>query len=179
MAGKPFTKNKISVQDIALIGMMLATIEVAKNALAFLPNVELVTLLFILYTLSFGWKILLVVPAFILMEGCIYGFGLWWLMYLYVWPLLVLLTWMFRKEESVWFWSLLSGVFGLCFGALCAIPYYIAGGLAAGFSWWVAGIPYDILHCISNFLLCLVLFKPLRKVLRKLTDGKLQVRESL
>lgn len=149
---------------------MIATIEVTKNALAFLPNVELVTLLFIIYTLTFGWKVLLVVPAFILLEGCIYGFGLWWVMYLYVWPLLVLLTWLFRREESVWFWCVLSGAFGLCFGALCAIPCYIGGGIAAGFSWWVAGIPYDILHCISNFVLCMVLFKPMRKVLKKINQ---------
>ena len=97
MKQKPWFQKKITVQDIALVGMMIATIEVAKNALAFLPNVELVTLLFILYTLTFGWKVLLVVPAFILLEGCIYGFGLWWVMYLYVWPLLVLLTWLFRR----------------------------------------------------------------------------------
>ena len=170
MEQKPLSKKKITVQDIALVGMMIATIEVAKNALAFLPNVELVTLLFILYTLTFGWKVLMVVPAFILLEGCIYGFGLWWVMYLYVWPLLVLLTWLFRREESVWFWCVLSGAFGLCFGALCAIPYYIGGGIAAGFSWWVSGIPYDILHCISNFVLCMVLFKPLRKVLKKISQ---------
>lgn len=170
MSETAFPQKKITVQDIALIGMMIATIEVAKNALAFLPNVELVTLLFILYTLTFGWKVLLVVPAFILLEGCIYGFGLWWIMYLYVWPLLVLLTWLFRKEESVWFWCILSGAFGLAFGALCAIPYYIGGGAAAGFSWWVAGIPYDILHCISNFVLCMILFKPLRKVLKKISQ---------
>ena len=44
-------KPRLTTKDIALIGMMIATIEIVKRALAFLPNVELVTLLVILYTL--------------------------------------------------------------------------------------------------------------------------------
>ena len=147
---------------------MIATIEVAKNALAFIPNVELVSLLVILFTLYFGKKILFVIPAFILLEGCIYGFGLWWIMYLYVWPLLALITYIMRKQESVWVWAIMSGSFGLAFGALCSIPYIVLSGPKAAFAWWVSGIPFDILHCVSNFVLCLVLFNPLSKVMRKM-----------
>ena len=162
------SKTKITVRDIAITGMMIATIEVAKNALAFIPNVELVSLLIILFTLYFGKKILFVIPAFILLEGCIYGFGLWWIMYLYVWPLLALITYIMRKQESVWVWAIMSGSFGLAFGALCSIPYIVLSGPKAAFAWWVSGIPFDILHCVSNFVLCLVLFKPLSKVMRKM-----------
>lgn len=162
------SKTKITVRDIAITGMMIATIEVAKNALAFIPNVELVSLLVILFTLYFGKKILFVIPAFILLEGCIYGFGLWWIMYLYVWPLLALITYIMRKQESVWVWAIMSGSFGLAFGALCSIPYIVLSGPKAAFAWWVSGIPFDILHCVSNFVLCLVLFTPLSKVMRKM-----------
>lgn len=162
------SKTKITVRDIAITGMMIATIEVAKNALAFIPNVELVSLLVILFTLYFGKKILFVIPAFILLEGCIYGFGLWWIMYLYVWPLLALITYIMRKQESVWVWAIMSGSFGLAFGALCSIPYIVLSGPKAAFAWWVSGIPFDILHCVSNFVLCMVLFKPLSKVMRKM-----------
>lgn len=162
------SNTKITVKDIAITGMMIATIEVAKNALAFIPNVELVSLLVILFTLYFGKKILFVIPAFILLEGCIYGFGLWWIMYLYVWPLLALITYIMRKQNSVWVWAIISGSFGLAFGALCSIPYIVLSGPKAAFAWWVSGIPFDILHCVSNFVLCLVLFNPLSKVMRKM-----------
>ena len=162
------SNTKITVKDIAITGMMIATIEVAKNALAFIPNVELVSLLVILFTLYFGKKILFVIPAFILLEGCIYGFGLWWIMYLYVWPLLALITYIMRKQDSVWVWAIMSGSFGLAFGALCSIPYIVLSGPKAAFAWWVSGIPFDILHCVSNFVLCLVLFNPLSKVMRKM-----------
>ena len=85
-------KALFSVKDIAVIGMMTAMLEAVKIALQAVPNVELVTLLVILYTLYFGKRIFAVIPAFILLEGTMYGFGVWWLMYLYVWPLLACLT---------------------------------------------------------------------------------------
>ena len=89
-------------------------------------------------------------------------------MYLYAWPLLAGVTWLLRRQRSAWVFSILAGAFGLSFGALCAVPYLFAGGPAAAFSWWVAGIPYDIIHCVSNFLLCRLLFCPLRDVMEKI-----------
>lgn len=163
-------KRKLTVRDIAEIGVMIAVLEAVKHALAFLPNVELVTLLVILYTLYFGNKIIYVIAAFILLEGCWYGFGLWWVMYAYMWPLLALLTYLLRKQESVWVFSILAGAFGLCFGALCSIPYFFIGGAKTAFAWWVAGIPYDVIHCVSNFLLCRILFCPLRNVVKNVSE---------
>lgn len=159
---------KLSAKDIVLIGIMVATLEAAKTALVFLPNIELVTLLIILYTRFFEKKIFLVIPVFVLVEGIIYGFGLWWIMYLYTWPILALLVLLCKKQDSPLFFSLLSGAFGLSFGALCAIPYLFLGGLRTAFAWWIAGIPYDIIHCISNFILCLILFWPLQRTLEKI-----------
>ena len=51
-------KYKLTIRDIALIGMMVAVIEVCKAALNFLPNIELTTFWIIMFTLFFGWKIL-------------------------------------------------------------------------------------------------------------------------
>lgn len=176
--------KKLGVQDIALIGVMVAVIEVSKAALAFLPNIELTSFWIILFTLFFGWRILFAVPAFILIEGVIYGFGLWWVMYLYAWPLLALLAWLFRRQESVWFWSILSAAFGLMFGFLCAIPYVVIGaadgglmgGMAAGFTWWIAGIPWDIAHGVGNFVLMLVLYGPVRAAMKRVSVWDVQMK---
>ena len=172
---KSKNRFKLTIRDITLIGMMVAMIEVCKAALTFLPNIELTSFWLIMFTLFFGRKIMLVVPVFILIEGAMYTFGPWWIMYIYIWPLLVLAAWLFRKQESVWFWSILSGVFGLSFGFLCSFFYTVVGavdggirsGLYAGFTWWVAGIPWDIAHGIGNFVLMLVLFHPVKSVMKK------------
>lgn len=162
--GKHF---RITAQEIARIGVMTATLEAVKLALSFLPNVELVTLFIILYTLFFGKKTIYAIAAFIFIEGIHYGFGLWWFMYVYIWPLLAGLTYLFRKQESVWFWSIFSGCYGLFFGGLCSLVYLFFGGPRTAFSWWIAGIPYDIVHCVSNFIVCSILFRPLHQVLKR------------
>ncbi len=161
-------RGSIRTKDIAVIGVMIATIEAVKLALSFLPNVELVTLLIVLYSLVFGRRIYYAIAAFVLLEGCLHGFGIWWVMYLYLWPLLAVLARLFRRWEEPWFWAVFTGAYGLCFGALCALPYLVIDGWHAALVWWVAGIPYDILHGISNAVLCMVLFQPLYRVLHKL-----------
>jgi energy-coupling factor transport system substrate-specific component len=169
MAGSK--KTQITTKELAVMGLMVALLEAAVHAMAALPNVEPVTLLLMLYTLFLGPKVMLVVAAYLLLEGCFYGFGLWWLSYLYIWPLLVWLTWLLRKQRSFWPFAILSGFFGLLFGALCTIPYLFISGPAGAFGWWVAGIPFDLVHGISNFFLCLVLFTPLRRCMQYLKKG--------
>lgn len=143
----------------ALLGTVLFVVQVA---LAALPNIELVSLLLLLYGKCFPTRVSLgAVYLFALLEGLIYGFGIWWLMYLYVWPGFVLLCRLLRRQDSVAFWMLVSGAFGLGFGALCAIPYALGGGLAYGVSWWISGIPYDIAHGLGNVIAVLVLYRPL------------------
>lgn len=154
---------------------MIAIIEVCKACLSFLPNIELTTFWIIMFTIYFRKRILAVIPAFILLEGAIYGFGLWWIMYLYIWPLLALIAWIFRKQESWMFWSVLSCLFGLSFGFLCSFPYFVIGfinsgvhaGFVSGFTWWVAGIPWDIVHGVGNFVLMAALFVPINNVMKK------------
>ncbi len=159
---------KTATKDIALVALMVAIIEVCKVVLAPIPNVELTSFLLIIFSLFFGKKVVAVVPVFILIEGVMYGFGIWWVMYLYAWPLLVLITRIFKKNTSAVFWAIVSGIFGLLFGFMCAIPYLFISGITGAFSWWIAGIPFDLIHGVSNFFIMLLLYHPIAKVLKKL-----------
>lgn len=163
-------------QDVATAGLMVALIEVCKLAMQGLPNIEMTSFLIILFTLHFGRLTLYAIPAFILIEGLIYGFGLWWVMYLYAWPPLALVVHAFRRADSAFFWAFVSGAFGLLFGLLCAIPYFFIGlaggslsqGLMQMFAWWVAGIPYDLIHGAGNFVLMLALYRPMSRLLERI-----------
>lgn len=108
------------------------------------------------------------VYVYVMMEILIWGLGFWNLCYTYVWLVLVVLAMLFRKMESPLGWAVLSGAFGLSFGALCALVYWVTGGWAFALSWWVSGIPFDLLHCAGNFAMALVLFRPCRQVLTRL-----------
>ena len=129
------TISRLTIRDLALMGAMTCLLIVSVHALAPLPNVEPVTLLVILFTLFWGKRVAYILTAYLLLEGCFYGFGLWWVMYAYLWPLLALLTFLCRRQKSVWFWSLLSGTYGLFFGALCSIPNLLIGGASMAWTW--------------------------------------------
>lgn len=160
--------SKLSIRDMALLAIMGALMFASQVVMASLPNIHIVALLIILTTFMFGWKALYSVGIFVLLEGLMYGFGPWWLGYIYIWPLLVVVTVIFRANTDPLFWAVVSGLHGLFFGALCAIPQIFILGFNGAIAWWISGIPFDLLHCAGNFVIALVLIKPLRSLTEKL-----------
>ncbi len=151
-----------------LLAMLAAMMVATQVALSVLPNVHLVAVLVILAALLFGWKALISVYLFVVLEALIYGLSMWVINYLYVWGILTVIAVCFRSNRSRLFWGAVGGIFGLLFGALCSVPYFLTGGWAAGFAYWVAGIPFDLIHCVSNGVLCFVLLMPLYRLCCKL-----------
>ena len=154
--------------EVALFGVLGGLTFGAKVVMMSLPNIEPVSLLVMLFAVTFGRKALFPILVYVLLEFVLFGFGLWSFPYLYVWPLLALWAWLLREMRSPLGWALLSGGFGLLFGALCAPVCLLTGGPAFALSWWINGIPFDLLHCAGNFALALVLFVPLRGLFARL-----------
>ena len=67
----------MKTREIVTMGILSAILLAAQVSLGFLPNIELVTLLLIVYTLVLKKKVFFVIYVFVLLEGMIYGFGLW------------------------------------------------------------------------------------------------------
>lgn len=133
-----------------------------------LPNIEPVSLLVMLFAVTFGWKSMYVIYTFVVMEILFYGFSVWNVYYLYVWTVLTVASIWMRKQTHPLAWALLSGVFGLLFGALCGIVDIFIGGFGYAAAKWVSGIPFDLLHCGGNFVIAGLLFVPMRGLLDKL-----------
>ena len=164
-------KPKIVIREIALFGMLGALTFGAKFVMAGLPNIEPVSLFVMLFAAVFGLKCLYPVYLYVVMEVLFYGISLWNINYLYIWAVLAIAASCLRKMDSTLGWAMLSGVFGLAFGALCGIVDIFIGGPGYAVTKWVSGIPFDITHCIGNFVIALVLFKPLRQLMEKLYAG--------
>ena len=153
-----------------LLAQMGALTFVLKMAMAGLPNIEPVSLLVMLYAVVFGRKCLYPIYVYVVMEILLYGFGTWNVMYLYIWPVLGLGAYHMRKVEHPLGWAILSGIFGLLFGVLCMPVDMVMGGIGYAAAKWISGIPFDIAHCIGNFVIALVLFVPMRKIMKMLYD---------
>ena len=111
---------RLSIREIAELSLFCALMVAGKECLRLIPNVHPVTLLLLLATVVYGAKALYPAFGFALLEIALYGAGLWNLMYLYVWPIVVLAALPFRRSESRAFWAAIAGLHGLCFGALWA-----------------------------------------------------------
>ena len=140
----------------------------AKVAMSYLPNIEPVSLMVMIFGVVFGWKALFPVYVYVAAEILFYGLGTWNVNYLYIWSILVVAAVLLRNLRHPLGWAVLSGVFGLLFGALCAPVDVVIGGWGYAAAKWVSGIPFDIAHCVGNFVIALLLFTPLRTLLEKL-----------
>ena len=155
-------------RQIVTAALLAAVLMASKFALDGVPNVELVSLLVILYTLEFPKLVIPAVYTYIFLYGLMNGFGIWWFAQLYLWLVLILVARRLRAMESPLAWALVSGLYGLSYGALYAVSYAVMNGPAAGLAWWVTGIPFDLLHGAGNFVVALLLFRPLRACFRRI-----------
>ena len=160
--------KKLTIREITLFAVLGAMMFALQVVMAPLPNIEPVSLLVMIFAAVFGWKALYPVYVFVVMEILFYGISTWNIYYLYVWAVLALGAILMRKQSHPLAWALLSGVYGLFFGALCGIVDIFIGGFGYAAAKWVSGIPFDLLHCGGNFGMALILYKPLRNAMEKL-----------
>lgn len=161
-------KSKVSLINITIVGIATALIIGAQVSLSFIPNVELVTLLIILFTLHFHKRTIYIIYIFAIVECLIYPFGLWCIVYFYIWTILYFLVCIFKESTSALFWAVLGAIYGLLFGTLSSIPSFFTLGFVGGISSIIAGLSFDFIHCFGNFIVILCLFKPLNNLLGKI-----------
>ncbi len=161
------SKPLITVREIALFGVLGSLTFAAKLVMSGLPNIEPVSLMVMLFAVVFGWKGLYPVYLYVALEILFYGLGLWNINYLYIWAMLAVAAYLLRTMRHPLGWAMLSGAFGLLFGALCGIVDIFIGGFGYAVAKWISGIPFDIAHCAGNFVIALLLFRPLRALMER------------
>jgi len=159
------SEKKLTVREMVLFALLGAMTFAAKYVMSFLPNIEPVSLMVMLFAVVFGWKWVYPVYLYVVLEILFYGISLWNINYLYIWAVLAVAACALGDMKHPLGWALLSGTFGLLFGALCGIVDVFIGGFAYAVTKWVSGIPFDLMHGAGNFFIALVLFKPLRGLL--------------
>ena len=162
--------TKLKTRELTQLALLTALLVGCKEAMNVLPNINPVTLFLILGVLHYGAKTLYATFAFVAVEICLHGMGIWAINYLYIWPLLVVLMLPLRATRSRLFWAAFAAIFGLCFGALCAAAYLFIGGWKMALSYWVSGIPFDLVHCASNAVIVFALLPTLDRFVGRLRE---------
>ncbi|MBR3894101.1 MAG: hypothetical protein IKJ35_03025 [Clostridia bacterium] len=142
--------------ELILFAMLGTLMFCSKIIMEALPNVHLLGMLTVTYTLAFRAKALIPIYIFVFLNGLFFGFAAWWVAYLYIWlPLwavtMLLPKHMPKKIQYVVF-PLVCCLHGLAFGTLYAPAQALLFGLTKEqtIAWIIAGLPWDLLHGISN-----------------------------
>lgn len=156
---------------IILVGLLSAILVALQVGLASIPNVELVSFLLLIYALIFPLSMnILITFVFVTIQMLVWGMGDWVIGYYWIWPIWVVLIFFLKPiiKENHFGWSMVCGVWGALFGALFAINHGIFYGFNFSIAYWIKGIPFDIIHTVSNYVITLVLFKPVIKLFKQL-----------
>lgn len=157
-------------------GVAAALLIGGKEALAAIPNVEIVTLLCAVYGFTLGPLSLVSVLAFVTCEGAIYGFGSWIASYYIYWPLVaatfMLLKRLLKRPRYI-VPTVAAAALTLFFGVLTSLADV---GLLSGFFhdfwrrfavYYMRGITFYVTQLICNLVLFPAAFVPLCRALEK------------
>ena len=163
---------KIKIKEIAVLGMIAAVMCITDLLMEALPNIHILAPLIVASTVIYRWKAVLAIYAYVFLIGFIQGIGVWWIPYLYVWTVLwaavMLLPKNMPQKLKPIVYIAVASLHGFLFGTL----YAPAQALLFGFDfkqtlmWIAAGIPFDIIHGVSNFV-CSMLIIPIIEVLKR------------
>lgn len=171
---------------IAVSAMFAAILVGGKEALAVLPNIEVVTL--IIAVCAYVWGLAVVLPAvnvFIAVDMAIWGVNTWVISYLIHWNIVAVCFWLLgkvkfnRKVVTIVFATALAVVLSALFGVTTSAVDTLVGFTGKGFFvdfdnvfqrfavMYVAGVSFYVTQIVGNFALFAVAFGPLVAVNRK------------
>ena len=154
--------------------MLGAVMFVSKIIMEALPNIHLLGVLTVTYTLVYRKRALVPIYVYVMLDGLFAGFNFWWLPYTYIWTILWAITMILPrnmpKRVGCIVYSLVCALHGIAFGTLYAPAQALMFGLDLDgmIAWIIAGLPYDLIHGISNLGLGLLIL-PLAELLEKLS----------
>lgn len=166
---------KLSTREIAVFGMLGAVMYSSKVLMEIAPNVHLLGVFTMAFTIVYRQKALYPIYTYVILNGIMVGFAMWWIPYLYLWTLLwgvtMLLPKNMPKKIRIPIYMVVNACHGFLFGTLYAPAQALMYGLSVKgtIAWILAGLPWDFVHGVSNFL-CGFLIVPIVSILRRLEN---------
>lgn len=171
------TRRISNAREITIFAMLGAIMFMSKLIMEALPNIHLLGVLTVAYTVAYRKKALIPIYIYVMLNGLFAGFNFWWMPYTYIWTILwgiiMILPKNMPRKIAIPIYSLVCGIHGFAFGALYAPAQALMFGLnfEQMVLWIIAGLPYDLIHGFSNIALGLLIL-PISDLLKKLSRGK-------
>ena len=165
---------KLTIREMAIFSMLGALMYASKVIMEWAPNIHLLGVFTIAFTVVYRAKALYPIYIYVLLNGIFAGFATWWIPYLYIWTVLwgitMLLPKKMPKPVAVVVYAVVNALHGYGFGILYAPGQALLFGLSfkGMLAWIAAGFPFDIIHGTSNLICGFLLIVPVVLILRKM-----------
>ena len=161
------------IRQIVIFAMLGSLMFVSKIFLEILPNIHLLGMFTMLYTVVYRAKALIPIYVFVMLTGLYAGFAPWWVPYLYIWTMLWAVTMLLPKKMKPKVANIVYPAVCCLHGVLFGVLYAPGQALLYGFdlkttiAWIASGFWWDIVHGVGN-LFAATLVYPLSVILIKL-----------
>lgn len=166
---------KLSAKEIAVFGMFGALMYASKLLVEAAPNIHLLGVLTVALTVVYRKKALYPIYTFVFLAGLFAGFATWWIPHLYLWTVLwgavMLLPQNMPKKIRPIVYMSVCAAHGFLYGTLYAPAQALFFGLdfQGMIAWVLAGLPWDCVHGISNFV-CGTLILPIVNIIQRVEN---------
>lgn len=162
---------KPTTRELVIFAMLGAVMYASKVIMEFAPNIHLIGVFTIAFTVVYRKKALYPIYIYVFLTGMFNGFATWWVPYLYLWTFLwgavMLLPANMPIRIRPIIYMVICAAHGFLYGTLYAPAQALLYGLSFQkmIAWIIAGLPFDCIHGVSNFF-CGILIVPVISVLR-------------
>ena len=155
MRNDKWRRRTIEMCIFAMLGALMFCSKIIMEAF---PNIHLLGMLTMAFTLTFRSKALIPIYIYVMLNGLFAGFNAWWIPYLYIWTILWGVTMLLPQRMPKWLgyivYPVVCSLHGFLFGILYAPAQAIFFGLdfQEMLVWIAGGALFDTMHGISNFI---------------------------
>ena len=152
------SRKGLPIYELVLMPILGVMMFVSKLFMEFLPNIHLLGMFIMVFTLVFRWKALIPIYVYVFLVGLYGGFAPWWWANLYTWTVLWAVTMLLPRRMPRWLcyvvYPAVCALHGLAYGTLCAPMQALFFGLTweGTLTWIVSGLPFDAIHGVGNLL---------------------------
>ena len=170
-------KLSSNIRESAVFAMLGAIMFCSKIIMELLPNIHLLGMFTMTFTVVYRLKALIPIYIFVLLNGLYAGFSTWWVPYLYIWTVLWAVTMLIPRRIPKKIRCVIYPVICCLHGLLFGVLYAPAQALLFGFdfdqtvAWVISGLPFDLIHGISN-IFAGTLILPLSELLDRLSKRR-------
>lgn len=148
----------------------------SKIIMEFLPNVHLLGMFVMTFTIVYRGHALIPIYIFVALSGVYAGFSMWWVPYLYIWTVLWAVTMLLPRRmptaARAVVYPIVCALHGLAYGTLYAPAQALMFGMSLEqtIAWIAVGLPWDAVHALGNFAAGFLIIPLVRLLLR--LEGK-------